>query len=362
MAGITETVNTAGQGSAELTAAVPATREVWDELMRCDPEAIPYQSPQWTAAACATGLYADVSRYYEAAHGARFVLPIIKRKGVPAVLATAGSMLHGWGMGGLVGSEPPTTHLVRAVLADLDRAGYRGIHLRPNPRQAQVWAEAMPRHALVMPRRAHVIDLTAGYDAIWNDVVSAKLRQNVRRATRLVEVEFDSTGRLISVFCDLLATSRKRWARAQNEPLLMAKARAWFAEPMEKFETVARVMGDHCRVGVAYVGGKPAAATVLLRGGNVNDSRGAMDIDLVGSTGANDLLQKLSIDEAVKDGCRYYHLGESGTSTSLAKFKEKFGAVPYDYAEYRIEKLPVKRLDLAARVLVKKLIGFKETS
>lgn len=355
-------VNAVGGDCAELVTASPAPHAVWAELMRRDPEAIPYQAPEWTAAACATGGYEDISRYYETPGGARYVLPLIKRRGTPAALATAGSMLHGWGMGGLVGSEPPTAPVARAVIADLLRVGYLGIHLRPNPRQARIWAEAMPSSAVVMPRRAHIIDLTEGYEPIWNDVVSAKLRRNVRRAARLVEVEFDSTGRLIPVFCALLEISRRRWARAQNEPMLMAKARAWMAEPMEKFTTISRAMGENCRVGVAYVGGRPAAATVLLRGGNVNDSRGAMDIDLVGSTGANDLLQKLAIDDAAREGCRYYHLGESGLSSSLAKFKEKFGAVAYDYAEYRLEKLPLKRLDLAARKAVKRLIGFRDAS
>ncbi len=355
-------VNAMGGECTELVTSTPAPHAVWAELMRRDPEAIPYQSPEWTAAACATGAYEDISRYYETPTGARYVLPLIKRRGTPTALATAGSMLHGWGMGGLVGSEPPTAQVARSVIADLLRIGYHGIHLRPNPRQAAIWAAVMPRSAVVMPRRAHIIDLTKGYEPVWNDIVSAKLRRNVRRATRLVEVEFDSTGRLIPVFCSLLEISRRRWARAQNEPMLMAKARAWMAEPMQKFATISQAMGENCRVGVAYVGGRPAAATLLLRGSNVNDSRGAMDIDLVGSTGANDLLQKLAIDDAARDGCRYYHLGESGLSSSLAKFKEKFGAEPYDYAEYRIEKFPFKRLDLAARKAVKRMIGFKDAS
>ena len=40
---------------------------------------------------------------------------------------------------------------------------------------------------------------------------------------------------------------------------------------------------------------------------------------------------------------RSYHLGESGASRSLAHFKEKFGARPVPYAEYRLERLPLTR-------------------
>jgi hypothetical protein len=328
--------------------------------MEADPEAIPYQSPEWIEAACATGAYENISRLYESDSGARYVLPLLKRRKTPAFLAIAGSMLEGWGMGGLVSSHPVSVPVARAVIADLKTLGFQGINLRPNPRQGQIWAEAISGRALAIARRAHVIDLSNGYDHIWNDVVSGKLRSNVRRAARLVEVEFDATGRLIPLFCDLLEKSRRRWARNQNEPLLLAKLRSWSTEPMEKFATIAQVMGENCLVGVAYVGGKPAAATIMLRGRNVNDSRGAMDIDIVGGTGANDLLQKLSIEKAAREGCRYYHLGESGQSPSLAKFKEKFGAKAYDYAEYRFENIPLKRTDLAARAIVKGLIGFKD--
>ncbi|WP_417310431.1 GNAT family N-acetyltransferase [Devosia sp.] len=350
------------EGCADLVTVGVASTDVWSDLMIRDPEAVPYQSPEWAAAACATGGFQNVSRYYETRSGARFVMPMIRRRGVPAMLATAGSMPDGWGMGGLVGSEPPTSDVARAVIADLQEAGFQSIHLRPNPRQAHIWAKAMPERAVVMPRRAHMIDLTGGYDPIWNGVVSRKLRRNVRRAGRLVEVEFGTGDRLMPLYCRLVESARRRWARLQNEPLALTKLRAWMVEPTEKYTTIARVMGENCRVGVAYVGGRPAAATVVLRGGNVNCSRVAMDIDLVGSTGANDLLQKLIIDDAVRAGCRFYHLGESGRSSSLARFKEKFGAVAYDYAEYRLETIPLKRFDLAARSVVKRLIGFKDAS
>jgi hypothetical protein len=34
-------------------------------------------------------------------------------------------------------------------------------------------------------------------------------------------------------------------------------------------------------------------------------------------------------------------MGETGASESLAHFKSRFGALPYDYAEYRVERLPL---------------------
>ena len=57
-----------------------------------DREAIPYQSPNWTQALCADGRYADISRCYETDDGRTLVLPLVRRRGLPGRLATAGSL------------------------------------------------------------------------------------------------------------------------------------------------------------------------------------------------------------------------------------------------------------------------------
>ena len=72
------------------------------------------------------------------------------------------------------------------------------------------------------------------------------------------------------------------------------------------------------------------------------------------------LLHRLAIEEACRAGCRYYHMGESGSSASLAQFKRRFGANAYGYAEYRLERLPITSVDAHLRRLVKRLIGFTD--
>ena len=56
-----------------------------------------------------------------------------------------------------------------------------------------------------------------------------------------------------------------------------------------------------------------------------------MDKELAGPTRANYLLHMLAIKEACDLGCRYYHMGDSGTSKALAHFKTRFGAAPHPY-------------------------------
>jgi hypothetical protein len=111
---------------------------------------------------------------------------------------------------------------------------------------------------------------------------------------------------------------------------------------------------------VAWLDGQPAAAIVVLKGTNADDILGAMNKELAASTGANALLHRLAIEDACLSGCRYYHMGESGSSAPLARFKSGFGAKAYPYAEYRLERIPITTVDTHLRNIVKRLLGFKD--
>ena len=338
----------------------PAPRDVWKNLIAQDADALPYQSPEWTDSACATGQFVDVSRLYEMADGRQFVLPLLARAGLPSWLNVAGSMPPSWGIGGPIGSAPLTPPVIAAMLNDLRSAGFLAVHIRPNPLHASVWQSAP--FGTVMPRRAHVLDLAGGFDAVWEQRFDGRQRRVIRKAEKIVDVEFDTTGRLLPQFYALLEKSWLRWAAAQHEPEALALWRARRRDPYARFESMAATMGDNWQIGLASIGGQPVASIIVLRGRNTNYSRGAMDVERIGNSGANDLLQKLAIEQSANAGHRYYHMGESGNSASLSQFKQKFGAVPYDYAEYRIERLPLTRVDKLARTAVKRLIGFKDGS
>ena len=85
-----------------------------------------------------------------------------------------------------------------------------------------------------------------------------------------------------------------------------------------------------------------------------------MDRELAAPTRANFLLHRLAIEDACVSGCRAYHMGESGTSSGLARFKEEFGAVPHRYAEYQLERLPLTAADRTIRSGAKRVVGFRE--
>ena len=311
------------------------------------------QTPAWMDAVCMSGHWIDATRAYEV-DGRRIVVPLARRVPTFSALTVHASPPTGWGFGGLIADGGVRAEDIAMVVADLaERPGLR-LLIRPNPLQRDRWR---PVAGIPIGRRAHVLDLRPGTDAIW---ASMRARTQVRKANRHVDIETDVTGRLLPVFFDLLHLSRARWARQQHEPLWLARWRARRLDPLAKWRRIATALGERCRVSIAWKDGRPAAGLIVLQGRNAHYTRGAMDYELAAPTQASVGLQWKAICDAADAGCSWYHMGETGTSESLSRFKQLFGAEAHEYTEYRFERLPFTRVDHAARSAVKRLVGFRE--
>jgi hypothetical protein len=119
-------------------------------------------------------------------------------------------------------------------------------------------------------------------------------------------------------------------------------------------------MGKAFVITMAYVENRPAYGSITLLGQTAHYTRGAMDIGRVGKTRAGDLAQWTMLQLACEHGCTAFHMGESGDSESLSRYKEKFGAQAFDYAEIKLERLPYSRIDHGARSVAKKALGFRD--
>jgi hypothetical protein len=339
----------------------PAPRDAWRVLAETDPTGLVTQTPEWIDVLCRAG-YEDASRLYRTRDGRHMLLPLVRRRGnLPRSVAPLASLPAAWGMGGLLAETPLTADDVTLVVSDLSRLGAVHVHVRPNPLHAEQWAQAsLDTTAFAVPRRAHVLDLAGGPDVVWNERFASSARRAVRKA-EANGVEARRGGlELLSDFRGLFELSVRRWAEMQHEPLQLAKLRAFRRDPPAKFLHVAEAMPHRLRVWIAYHDGAPVAGLIVLLGSNASYTRGAMDKDRAGSLRANELLHWSAIREACAAGCRHYHLGETGASEALARFKEKLGAVPTDYAEYHLERLPVVRSQEAARNVVKHTVGFRD--
>jgi hypothetical protein len=349
-----------GQASVLRIASSPSKDE-WQAVYQADPLAMPTQSPSWAAAIVAHGRYCDASRLYEFADSQRALLPLFVSRPRAGAFSALMSPPFAWGFGGLIATAPLSAHHIRAVLSDLTRQRMVVSQIRPNPLLASVWREAMPPEWTTIPRLSHVLNLARGFDEVWTKRFSAGTRHRVRRAERAgLEVESGSSTKLISEFHMLLQRSFERFARLQHEPTALARWRGLRRDPEEKFISLGQNMGSAFRLWVARLKGEPVASILVLIDREAHYTRAAMNRDLAAPNYANYLLQSLAIREACEAGCRHYHMGETGSSETLAQFKEHFGATPRAYAECRFERLPIHWAGEQVRRFAKLVVGFRD--
>lgn len=347
-----------GARAYEVTSPVP--RAVWRELYRADPEAVPSQSPEWLDCVGAYRGWEDASRLYTFADGQQLLLPLVRRIGLPDPLSFRASLPPTWGVGGVIARREPTADDLAAVYADLAASPGLSVRILPNPRQGALWRAVRPTRLQVNPRRAHVLDLEGGFEEIWADRFAKNTRTAVRKALRAgVTIECDTTGRALPIFYRLYRLSVDRWASQRNDPRGFSHWRAARLYPLAKLQHVARAMGERFRVYVAWHEGAPVAASLLLLDRNADEIMAAMDKERASPVNANDLLQRTTIEDACRAGCRYYHLGDSGHA-GIAHFKERFGALAYEYGEYYLERIPITAIDRGWKGAIKRLIGFSK--
>jgi hypothetical protein len=327
-----------------------AHHDVWDRLVADEMSVLPFQTPRWLDCVCAAGHWNDASRLYESADGRLLILPLATRRARPEALAVHASLPPGWGTGGLVASGGPTPGEVTAVLTDLAAQSWLQVRLRPTFCAASAWPAAAAPDIAMTERSVHVLDLTGGMDAVWSHRFSSGTRRGLRIARARAEsgdvhIDCGNSPNLVAAFYDLYLRWVDRRARARGVPVLLARHRAQRAEPVRKFEVVARTMGPACRIRVARVEGRPVAATItLLAKGTAVYWRGHDDRAIAGPLRVPDLLHLAAIEEACAAGCLAYEMGESGGVASLERNKAKFGARPHQIAEYHLERLPLTRL------------------
>jgi hypothetical protein len=332
---------------------------IWDEVVAGGRDALVSQTRRWIDAIEATSSWRDASRLYETPRG-RIVVPMVRHAWTSGRGTIAASHPHGYGFGGMVSDEAVRASDVEAVLEDLSAHRALRISIRPNPLHAAAWEAAPPSWTRVT-RSAQVVDLRDGADAVWKRM-GGNARRAVRRAEREgVEVTCDSSGSALDAFFQLMHESRERWATQSNEPVWLARLRARH-DSLARWKKMAAVLDGCCRVYLATWKGRPVAGTIVLFGPNAHYTRGAMHKQLAAQCKANYAIQWRSISDAIDAGFSAYHMGESGTSTSLARFKSQFGAATHPYAELRHESLPISAVDARARALVKRAIAFREPS
>jgi Acetyltransferase (GNAT) domain len=328
----------------------PAPRDFWRAALLADPDALVSHTPEWIDVICAVDGWMDTSRLYMWPSGHHLVLPMVAKR-IGNINVVEESLPQGWGFGGLVGAEI-TPEQVATVYEDLEKQRHIRLRVCPNPLQGGAWAYGIAqgrRGAIAIPCRAHAVDLGGGADAVWKRF-SDNARRGIRKAEKQsLEVECDTTGRLLGVFEDLWLRSVQRWARQQRRPTWFVRLRGNRLNPRTRWQQIAERTAGGATIWVARHRGEAVAAIVVMQGPNDHYTRGAMHMELAGPTRANFMLHWLAIQDACRRRARWYQMGQSGWGNGqLARFKENFGAQPYDFPDLRLEAFPITRMSRLA--------------
>jgi hypothetical protein len=321
----------------------PAPRDAWKDILRDDANALIYQTPEWTDAACSTGQFTDDSRLYETSDGRCWLLPMLRSKRPAFGLATESSVPSGWGQGGLLANKALTPEDIQMVYDDLAGQPVMRTLISPNPLLADVWEQGMPTGVPSIPRISHILDLEGGFEKVWSERIESKTRTAIRKAERSdLTVDWDASGKYIPIFYDMFMQWAERRGRERRIPARVARWSNRQRDPLQRFESIARHLGDACRVYVAWLDGQSVAASILLiHGQNAFTYRSTSIRELAHPVRANDLVQSQMIQDACSIGCRYLYRGESGGVASLMRYKSGLGAKPVAFKDYSIERLPI---------------------
>jgi Acetyltransferase (GNAT) domain len=252
-----------------------------------------------------------------------------------------------YGSGGLLASGGLRASDVTHVLIDLLRTTAVSTRVKPNHDTTGRWEAGCVAGVVSIPRRLEVLDLDGGFSRVWDERFKPAARRAVRKAERSgLVVERDSSMRLIAPFYDLYLEWTNQRARESGVP---ARVAAWLArrrEPLRKLQAVAAMVGDACRIWVARYDDCPVAAIItLVYRNHAIYWQGYSSKAFAGPLRANNLLQRLAIEDACEAGCRWYSMGESGGVRSLMRFKQTLGATPRRAVDCRIERLPLTALE-----------------
>jgi hypothetical protein len=320
----------------------PAPRVEWYDVLGRDPGATALQTPEYFGAVLEATKGHDASRLYRLADGRVLVLPLVRRR-LPGIKVEA-AYPGGYGHGSLLATDGLRRTDVRTVIESL-RGAALSIRIGGGHHTAEQWALGRMSGVAAASRRVEVIDTSAGFEQLRTQGFNRDVQRSIRKATRSgVEVERDTTGRLVPEFYRIYLAWVDRWLPHSGLPPALARFSAIRQEPLQKFQIVAAAMGDMCRVFVARHEGRVVASCITLVFGQHGIGWRSYSIkEFARPVGANTYLQVAAIEDACAAGVTSFDAGQSGGVVDLQRFKQSMGASPHEVIDLLVEPRMVTR-------------------
>jgi CelD/BcsL family acetyltransferase involved in cellulose biosynthesis len=175
-----------------------------------------------------------------------------------------------------------------------------------------------PAVGQVLHQVTHVLDLTRGFDELWQRSFSGKNRNMCRKAERAgVSITCESSTAAVAAYHKLYARASAEWGYTSPPypPLLFDRL----------------VSSGVAELWIARLNGAVIGGALLLRGSeDLLYWSGAMDRDHRGAAPSNALI-RAAIEAGCGRGLSRFDFGASGPLAGVQSFKESFGATESRY-------------------------------
>jgi CelD/BcsL family acetyltransferase involved in cellulose biosynthesis len=188
------------------------------------------------------------------------------------------------------------------------------------------------------PSETHVVDLTGGFDDVWENRLGRDRRKRARRAERLgVAVERSLHVADLRAHYDVYVERMRGFGTS-------------VVQPWELFERLFTTASEQVRLYVARHEGEVVGAHFNFCHRDTVIAWYGMATERGDELQAGTLLYVECMRESCRDGFGRYNLGGSLGKPSLASFKESLGGQPYTYAT-RLRRSLLGRAGAAMRGL-----------
>jgi CelD/BcsL family acetyltransferase involved in cellulose biosynthesis len=171
--------------------------------------------------------------------------------------------------------------------------------------------------------QTHIMDLSAGFETLWETTIDRQRKKRTRRAERLgVTVRRGRSAEDVARYYDVYLQRAEEWGKGARYPA-------------ELFSELLARGGDSVRLYVAEHEGRIIGGHFNFYFGDAVTAWNGVTTPASNHLQPGTLLYIHCLKDACSEGYATYNLGSSLGKRSLIDFKESLGSVPFDYAQYR---------------------------
>jgi lipid II:glycine glycyltransferase (peptidoglycan interpeptide bridge formation enzyme) len=300
----------------------------WQEFIEKLPNYSFFQLPIWAQVheKVYMGRKEIATKLFTFEDNVQVLLPLVRTK-YKFGFKTLESLPWSW-YGGFIYDKKPNQVQVRQILEHIISKKVLLLQICPSPWDSQN-RELLQNSGLEKrPVTAKVMDLSAGYQWIWENRIKHNCRKGVRKAIKSgVTMTPITDVTQIKDYYRIYLDSAQRWG-------LPGKKRI----PLVYFESLFQTGGDRVKFYLMKYKNKFISGGIVSYDSNSCAYLHEVFLKEYGSYCPNNLLRSRLIENACNRNCRYFNFGTSeGVAPGVRASKEYWGTEELNYAQYVYE-------------------------